>query len=628
MKNSCKNFSGRGLALLLSVFLALLPLTACGGESEETGETASGTASAGSGAALSSKRSGSEEFSAEDFETEYDRNAAVSVTLSDAGSRAADASVLVSGTTVTLTKGGVYRVTGALSDGQVKVDAKGETVRLVLAGASVCRTGSAALYLCRAKKVIVTLEAGSENLLQSRGTFVCEDENKVDAALFSKSDLTLNGAGALTVSTEAGHGIVSKDSLVVTGGTLAVTASSHALAGKDSVRIGGGTMTLNAGGDGIHAENTDDTALGYLFVSDGTLNITAAGDGLDAATTLQVEGGKFTVTAHTDTKSDNSTKGLKASGDLLITGGEIAVTADDDALHTNRNAAVTGGTMTLATGDDGIHADGNLTVSGGEITVTESYEGLEGLTVDITGGTVQITASDDGINAGGGTDQSGFGGFGGNRMPDTFGFGGGMRPGAVGTEGTEPPDAAGGTAEPSSCYLNISGGEITVNADGDGVDSNGTLTVSGGTLVIYGPTNNGNGAIDYETSGTVTGGRILALGASGMAENFGSASTQGSALVTLSTAGSAGDAVCVRDSAGKELLSCTARKNFNSVVFSCPELQVGETYTLAVGTQTQTITLDSLLYGSGGMGGGFGGPGGDPGNPGGMRDRGNPGRRP
>ena len=249
---------------------------------------------------------------------------------------------------------------------------------------------------------------------------------------------------------------------------------------------------------------------------------------------------------------------------------------------------ISGGTFSLATGDDGIHSDENVTISGGEITVTQSYEGIEGASIDITGGTIRVASSDDGLNAAGGNDSSGF-------------FG---RPGGFSTS--------------SDYYIRISGGVIYVNAAGDGIDSNGNLYVTGGTVYVEGPTDNGNGALDYDGTAYITGGTVVALGSSGMAQNFGSESTQGAILLTLSsyTTGT----VTLKDSSGNVLVSYSSDKKFNSVVVSCPSLVQGGTYTITAGGSDYSVTLTSLIYGSG-MGGGMLGGGGMPGGgmPGGNR---------
>ena len=225
------------------------------------------------------------------------------------------------------------------------------------------------------------------------------------------------------------------------------------------------------------------------------------------------------------------------------------------------------------------HADSATTITDGSINISQSYEGIEGLSIDITGGNISLVASDDGINAAGGNDSSGFGGRGGD--------------GFAATEGA---------------YINISGGTVYINASGDGIDSNGSLTVTGGETYVSGPTSGGDSALDYNGDAAINGGIFIATGSSGMAQNFGSSSEQGVIMVTTGS-GSTGSTITLTDSSGNELLSWQADKEFTSVIVSCPEITEGSTYTLTVDDNTTEITMDSLVYGSASMGGGRGGKG-------------------
>jgi hypothetical protein len=379
------------------------------------------------------------------------------------------------------------------------------------------------------------------------------DESNIDAAVFSKEDITFNGEGTLIVSSEKGHGIVSKDDLVFTGGKYEVTAAQHAVTGKDSVRFLGGTFSFNAGEDGVHSENDEDTSLGYVYIA----------------------GGKFEI----DCK------------------------------------------------DDGIHAGANVIVCDGKILIENSYEGIEGRTIDVIGGEIELTADDDGFNATDGTtSEMGPGGFHGGNMPGG-GFPGGGMPGMFprGVAETEMPqsDMEMPAEQKTAIYVRFSGGKTTVNAGGDGIDSNGALYVNGGEVYVYGPTNNGNGALDYTTEAVVSGGTFFAVGQAGMAMNFGKAEGQGAAMVNIS--GAAGALLEVRDSEGNVIASCEPSKSYNSVVVSCPELVVGNAYTVSSGSQAVSFNMENAIYGENGMG--MGGPGGFPGgNMGGGRPGQNGGR--
>lgn len=533
---------------------------------------------------------------------------AVSIVFSEKSVVCGSSSVTVDGSMASITGAGTYVVSGTTTDGQIVINAgKKDSVCLVLDGADITKKGHSALYVIQAGDVCISLADGKENSLSSLGEFVQTDENNADGAIFSKETLTFDGSGTLCVSSDTGHGIVSKDDLIFTGGVYAITAAKQAISGKDSVRIKDGSFALSSGKDGIHSENSDDSSLGYIYIENGSFSIDADGDGIDASSSVKITGGKFSITSgdrsavskssggggfggffgyESSTAADDgvSTKGIKASSALEISGGTFIIDSADDALHSNGNIFVIGGDFTIATGDDGMHADETLEISGGTVVITDSYEGLEGKIVDISGGNITLRADDDGINAAGGNDGSGFGGF---MKPDAFG---------------------GGSSE---YYIRISGGIINVDADGDGVDSNGNLYVSGGETYVNGPTNSANGAIDYEGSAEITGGIFVAAGASGMMMNFGQTSTQGSIL----TSANGTSKITLSDEDGNVLISFTPSKSCACVVISCPELVVGGKYTISVGSNTTQIELTSLIYGSsGGMsggrpGGGFGGGG-------------------
>lgn len=561
---------GRGLArractLGLALALAVAPLAACSSASAVDAtagaDAATEAGASGSGASESAATSSQavslvdaeELFSDRDLDGSYDESSATRVTLSDAGSSADGSGVNVDGGTVTITSGGTYVISGSLASGQLVVDADGEKVQLVLDGASVTCADSAALYVKSAKKVWVTLTEGSQNALSTTGDFVQADDNNVDGAVFSKEDLTFNGTGALEVACASGHGIVCKDALRLVSGEVSVVAARHAIQANDYVAVSGGTWALSAGTDGIHAENSDDAELGFIYIAGGALDIQADSDGMDANYVLEVDGGSVSVAA----------------------------------------------------GDDGLHAEYGLVVNGGDVTVSQSYEGLEGSTVTITGGIIDVTASDDGINAAGaptGESDSSSEGAAAQSVD-------GAQPGENGAQPGGGMDDYDSTAQ-----VIITGGSVSVLAGGDGIDSNGDLTVTGGTTYVSGPTSDGDGSLDFPGTGTVTGGVVMCAGSSGMAQNFSAAEGRGSLLVDAS--GSAGDEVSLTDANGTVLASFTARASYACVLVTAPGVEDGGTYTLSYGTNQTQVTMDGSVYTSvtGGMGqgqGGMGGPGQD-----------------
>lgn len=498
-----------------------------------------------------------------------------------------------------------------------------------------------------------------------------EGEEASGGALQSKADLKIKGKGSLTVLGYLNNGIHCTKDLKIKNGNISVTALGHGIKGKKSVTVSGGTVTVTSGKDGITSDETENEEKGFVTIEGGEIIITSAGDGVSAETTLTVTGGVISIisgggSANAQQKTDNmrgwwdfdnsdsdddsvSCKGLKAGKALVISGGSITIDAQDDALHTDGDMTISGGECILSTGDDGAHAELSLTVLDGKITVLTSYEGLEANQITLAGGELDITASDDGINANGGSDgfSGGFGGgFGGGRDDKGGSFGGRRNdtnnqsgdttppdnnnmtppdnsnmqtPPAGNAPSGNPPTMPGQDAADSTTtddttdkqpVLLITGGKITVNADGDGLDSNGDLRVEGGDITINGPSNGGNGAIDIGTenggAGFISGGTLIALGTSSMAENFGSTSTQCAFLATMNSFG-AGETITITDSQGNVLYTGVTVKSANSVVFSSPDLTVGETYTVTIGSSSATVTQSSTVVGStNGFGGGFG----------------------
>ena len=614
------------LALFCATALSMTAVAGCTGTKSSTGnidslETETDTEEI-EVQSITGTFSSTDMFTERDLAGTYEESGAVYVTLSDDGITGENAGVAINGQTMTITAEGTYIFSGTLSEGQIVVDADNAKVQIVFDNVDITCASSAAVYVKSAEKVFVTLAEGSQNTLRNTDEYVAIDDNNIDAVIFAKSDLTLNGTGSLTIVSAEGHGIVSKDDLKITGGTYDITAAGHALSGKDSVRIADGTFILTAEKDGIHAENADDEEKGYIYIADGDFTITSDGDGMDASNIVQIEDGTFDITAGggaansqkthesdmpgggmsqnierpdgesmpemgekpdgenmpqdtTTDESGTSTKGIKAGGGIYLNGGTYQIDSADDSIHSNANITIADGTYTLATGDDGVHADDALTVNGGTITVTESYEGLEGLTVTINDGTIDITARDDGVNAAGGTDQSGFGTFG-----DHF-------------KGMDSADDETEETTDNEMWMELNGGYIHILAGGDGVDSNGDLTINGGEIYIDGPSDNGNSAIDYgdRSSAYMNGGTLVAIGSSGMAEGMSDSSKQEVLMVKLGEQMEAGDVV-LTDSEGNVIVSYTALKSYDCVIISTAEVESGATYTLITSGTTTEATAE------------------------------------
>ena len=529
--------------------------------------------------------SGTTYFTTNDQNSDWDTEGATVITLTGDSAEISGNGAYVNGQEVVITEAGRYVVSGSLSAGKITVDAHNSSkVWILLDGVDINCSDDACIRVDQAEKVFLTLAENSVNTLTSGSTYSDTAlQDGTDGAIFAHDDLTINGNGSLTVTAEYRHGIAANDDLVITGGTITIKAAADAIHANDSVCIKEAQITVDAGDDGIVTANEEEN--GYMYIESGTIDITSVGDGI----------------------------------------------------HTTGDITVAGGSITIAAGDDGIHSDQFVYIEDGEILINECYEGIEALIIDVSGGDITVYPEDDGFNANGGSS-------------DMFGFGGGPGQGGMHTQTSDTDTAEGQASETDTAeghasetdtaegqasvtdtaerqasetdtaegqasvtdtaseetYIAISGGTITIindsGRDADGLDSNEDIRISGGTIYISLLGTGSNCAVDYgsESGGVaeITGGTIIACGASSMAEGFSSTSTQASILYNTSTVG-----------------ACS----FSSALISCPEMQVGNSYQVVIGDSSEEITIEEISssYGdaqSGMTGGGMGGgmqPGGD-----------------
>ncbi len=572
------------------------------------------------------------EYDEEDLGTNV-ADADAAITLNGDSIAFEGSGALVNGNVITITSAGTYSVSGTLNNGQIVIDSTDEEkITLLLNGASITNATSAPLYVLNAAKTVIELVADTQNTVTDGATYVFEnvDTTEPNAAIFSNDDLTIKGSGSLTVNANYKNGIVSDDDLKITGGTITINAVNDGIKGKSSVAVKDGVLTINAGGDGIQSTDEEDTEKGTVAIEGGTLYINATLDGIQAATTLAVSAGTLNITSgggsvngiskvenwggrgmpnmpdQTTVEEDvDSTKGLKAGVAVTITGGILNIDSADDSIHANDSILVEAGELTLTSGDDGMHADAALTIDAGTLTITESYEGIESSVITINGGTLHITASDDGINVAGGNDASGFGG----------------RPGQ------------GNFMDTGNNFLYINDGYIYVDAVGDGIDSNGSIEMNAGTVLVNGPTNNGNGPLDYLGTFNLNGGVLVAAGSSGMAQAPSSSSTQYALMVNFNSMLPAATLMHFQDQNGQELITFVPAKEFQSILISTPDIQNGDSVdvyyggsydgslldglytsgTYSAGTLLTTLEISGVVTGAGSGGGMLPGGGGMPG---------------
>lgn len=570
----------RMLTLLLAGVLALTALSGCAtttGPAEYSSATQvqEAAGAAGDSTATTSAASGAtaatvlaENSAPYAVDASAEPAAAIVIALEGDAIAAEGAGVAVDGSSATITAAGTYLISGSLDDGQIVVDSDDAApVSLILSGASISSSTSAPLTIKQAEAVEIILADGTANFLSDGASYVYAEagEDEPNAALFSDDPLVIRGAGALTVVANFNDGIASKNGLTIAGGAITVTAADDGISGKDYLVVQGGTITIDAGGDGLVSDNEDDATLGYVEVAGGALSITAGGDGIQAATDLVVTAGDLAITAGGGSgaalSADQSAKGLKAAVALSLDGGSFVIDAAEDGLHSDGDLTINGGAYRIAAGDDGVHGEATLTISGGDLVVSESYEGLESAAITLNAGTVAVVASDDGVNAAGGA--AGGGGF----------------------------------------TLTINGGTLVVDAGGDGVDANGTVTMTDGLLIVHGPTERMNSALDYDGGFTLSGGTLVAAGSAGMAQAPDASSSQNALLITFDQVQATGTLVQITDSAGNPVLTFAPHKDYQSLAFSSAALVTGATYQVALGGSATGVADDGLVDDGGATGG-------------------------
>ncbi len=462
-------------------------------------------------------------------------------------------------------------------------------------------------------------------------------------------DLVITG-GRLTVNSLS-HALRGKDSVAILDGTFVLTSQKDGIQASNTedstkgwVQIDGGNFTIQSSGDGIQAETN-------LSIYDGSFTITSGGGAVNGADHTENRGGGFgrpggnrpdSANGQTspempsqpaeggqtpsempsqpaegeqsssgnesdyselifdpddfdDTSTDDSdttvsTKGIKAGNALLIQQGTFVIDSADDAIHSNYSVTIDGGSFQLSSGDDGIHAEAYLNINGGTTTIAESYEGLEAAQIHISGGTTQVSSSDDGLNATGGSSFELVDGLlvlkdiSSSDTEQTFGGRGGM---------FEVED---------NCDITISGGNLTVTtSNGDGIDSNGSLNVSGGTVLVFGSSSGGEGALDYTGSSSISGGTLVALGSSGMAQSMEPDDSHATLMVTWDEVQPAGTRLTLCTQQGEILCSLQSTNSFQTAVISTDSLSAGQEVSLYTGgtvnSDSQLLTMGTLSDG-------------------------------
>lgn len=499
-----------------------------------------------------------------------------------------------------ITNPGIYTLSGNISNGSITINTSG-SVKLILDNVSIKNDDGPAIVILEADNAIIELKEDTVNTLEDSKKYSSEE---YDGCIFSKDDLIFQGTGTLNVKSNNLDAIVSNDDLKIIDGIYNIISNDDGIRGKDSVYIKNGTFNIESVSDGIKSTNDTDQEKGYINIENGIFNINSGEDGIQAETKIIIYNGTYNVMTSDGSSSKNSAiqnefyggnnydntsaKALKANDNLVIKNGTFTIDSKDDAIHSNNYLGIETGKITISSGDDGIHADKEIIIDGGTIKINQSYEGIEASDVTINGGNINVKSNDDGINISGGNDNSSIGG----------------RP------GQNPFSTTNGG------ILKITGGMIYVDASGDGLDANGSITITGGKVYVDGPTNSGNGALDYDKTFEINGGEFIAVGASGMAQGASSSSSQYSLMFNISNYDGK---ITLEDSSNKVIFNYSPSKEYSSIVLSNDKLKKDEIYTLKIdGKEVATLKVDQInsIYGNS-----------QSGMQGGNRPGGRPGRR-
>ena len=604
--------------------LATLALTGCSTTSNAlasgttVADSSVGTTATTSSATATNTAASSSSFSTNvksgeklDVDTHYSEQDlswdASSETAIDLSNPTATDGVTVEDGTLTITKAGTYKLSGEYQ-GQIKVEtADSDAVRLVLDNANITNSSGAALNVVNADEVILYSASGTTNTISDGADYTATGEDDPDAVVYSKADMTIAGEGTLKVNGNHEDGIHTSDGLVIASGTLEVNAANTGIKGKDYVDILGGTINVTAQQDGIKSTNDTDEGQGWTRLSNGTVTVNAGDDGFKASRVVEISGGSLTV--------EQSDEGIEAQY-INVSGGDVNVTSADDgmnaSLKTSNSESTDSSENTSDTANQQQNNQQQGSIPGGQQSGTSNQQQQGMGQPPAMSGTSQDGTSQNG--ASGTAQQQNNTQNQGNQnmgqppaMPGGNAQDGKSQNGTTGTGqqgmGQPPqggmPGGGGGTFEVIDAAINVSGGHITVNAEGDGIDSNGVTTLSGGTLIVNGPSQGGNAALDTNGDLLLNGATVLSGSTADMFEAPSTNSTSGYLKLTNSSGFEQGSTVQVADSSGKVVANYKVTKsNVQLVLVSSSSIVKGQSYTAYTTTSAVDSNAASLASGA------------------------------
>ncbi len=450
-----------------------------------------------------------------------------------------------------ITEEGTYVLTGTISETIfVELD-ENDDARLILDNVTIITDSNPAILIVSGDDIVISLPESTENYVSDSSNYDSE-YSEYNSTIYSDCDLVINGSGSLEIDANYNNALMTKDDLMIVDATLTITSVDDGIIGRDSLSIRNALISIICNGDAIKTTNEENEEDGFLYIDSGTFSLISGSDGLDAVNYIIIVGGTFDIEA--------DSQGIRSDAEIYIAGGSIVIDSTDDCINSNTYIEISGGDIILDTDDDAIKAESAILVNGGTITINSCYEGLESASIVINGGTIDITSSDDGMNATSGSSSS-------------------FNPMAVNYD----------------CSLTINDGEVTIVSNGDSIDSNGTLTINGGTVYAYGPMND-NSPYDSNGTFTITGGVVFGSGSSQMPEAPSTSSTQPTIYLTSSYTIGAGYTITLTDEDDMIVFETETTRNANIILISLSSLNIGDTYTLSIeGLGEYSVTLTSSV---------------------------------
>ncbi len=567
------------------------------------------------------------EYTPEDYYSDWVNQNPDYIELDGSSAAISGSGSKVEGNTITIMEAGIYVINGRLEDGQIIVNLdNGGLVQLVFNGADINCKENAPVYVKKADKAVISLENGKENTVSfGENTKQSSSGDKPNAAIYSNADLTITGAGTLTVNSSSKDGITSDGILKITDGNINIKALEDGLTGHDTLAAVGGNINIDAGGNGMLSTNDTDSSKGFIVLGGGIFTVTAGSDGMQATNTLLVTGGKYTISNNRSDFMKNSiigglpsrvddtspilnksagsdSNGLKAGSNLTINGGSFTVNSPDYALFSNHTLAINDGNLTLSSGDAGIAADTSVNITNGIINISSTNTGMKSPVITVLDGNIRITADQDGIDLGntnnGDGDNTSEGTDTAEEAETSDRNNSAATPADNSTDSQNSVSSDDNTVNNTSVtplnYLSINGGYLYVDAAGDGIDTNGSIFMTNGAVILNGSINNHKNTPDNNNLFEISGGLLIAAGSTAMDYNPSLNSTQCTVVYNFPRIQQAKQLIHLEYSAGDSLITFAPDKNYQTVVISLPDLRQNETYSIYGGGSASGTMADGL----------------------------------